>query len=103
MRLADALRDVEIGGKVVPFAQHHGPSRRIGSGDSQRRREHLEQVDRGAVGSDHLVRLRADQWRNPRAYALWHIEPPSVVPGADQPLPPLLMHDLRRPRRSATR
>ncbi len=55
------------------------------------RDDRLEQVGRGGVADDYLVRLRTDQRGDQTAEALRRVDP-AFVPAADQPFAPLPLH-----------
>ncbi len=78
---------MQVGGEVAGFA-HHGAALGI---VAQRGDDRLEQVGRGGVADDYLVRLRADQRGDQTAEALRRVDP-AFVPAADQPFAPLPLH-----------
>ena len=79
-----ALGDVQVGRKIAEFADD-GMSAGIGAQGSDDR---LEQVRRGGVADDHLIRSSADQRRDLCPDALRCLDP-TLIPAADQPLAPL--------------
>jgi hypothetical protein len=57
---AQGLGDVQVGGEVAAFADHHAARAVLLPGDGQRGRQRLVEVDRGGVGGHHLAGLGAD-------------------------------------------
>ncbi len=57
----------------------------------QRGRQHFEQIDRCRVGTDHLVKLCADQARDLGADPARQVDPVRCIPGADQAFAPLVL------------
>ena len=66
-------------------------SRVVAVGEARGGDQQLEQIDRGRIGDQHLVRLRPDQGRDLRAHAARHADPVAAVPAADQLLAPFLL------------
>ncbi len=83
------LGDMEVGREIAGLA-HHRVAVGIGA---QRRDQRLEQMRRGRVADDHLVRGGADQWGDLRADPLRRVDP-ALVPAADQPVAPLAGRDV---------
>ena len=93
---AEALGNVQIGGKVTAFTQHQAPLRRILRGHGKGCCQHFVEIDGGGVGHHHFIRTSADQRRNKVPQALRQVEPARRIPGANQPLAPLLGDHLGR-------
>src|SRR2546426_3884495 len=62
--------------------------------DAQRLRQQLEQVDRGAVGDEHLAGLSADHFGDLVPDARRSLDPVGVVPTRDEPAAPFLADHL---------
>src|SRR2546426_3252164 len=62
--------------------------------DAQRLRQQLEQVDRGAVGDEHLAGLSADHFGDLVPDARRSLDPVGVVPTTDEPAAPFLADHL---------
>ena len=85
------LGDVEVGGEVVPFGHDHPTPGMIDFGDPQRRRQHLEQVERGGVGHHGLAGPTPDDHRQLVTQLPGQAEPVRSVPAPDQPGTPLVL------------
>ena len=91
-QIGDAAGDVQVGMEIARFGQQRRPVRQLRRGDQQ-----LEQVHRGRIGDDHLVRLGADQGRHLGAEPLRRADPVVGVPAPDQRIAPLLGDHLPHP------
>ena len=98
MALAQGLGNIQIGWEVAALANDNPPRRVRMLRNANGRRQHLEQIHRGAIRRHHFVSAGTDQGGDACAQALGQVKPTCRVPGPNQPLPPLLLHHLRRPR-----
>jgi hypothetical protein len=90
-----ALQDIEVGGEVAGLRQDHLAAgiERQGAGGQ------LEEVHRGRVGGDHLVRPGPDQPGDLAADAGRCVDPAGGVPALDEVGSPLGLQGLGHPRR----
>ena len=89
---AQAFSDVEVCWEVAAFTHHPFFCGVVLRGNRQRCGQHLEQVDRGAVGGHYFIGIGPNQRGNAIAQTLRQAEPTGCVPGADQTLAPFLGH-----------
>ena len=84
-----SLHDIKIGGEIFALGQNRAP-RRI---ERERRRQNLEQIDRGGVGDDRFAFAGTDQPSDFGPHTHLQIDPAMNVPAADQvPAPFLFDH-----------
>ena len=93
---AEAFGDIQIGREVAAFAQHHASFGRVLRGHGKGCCQHFVQVDGGGVGHHHFAHTGANQGGDQVPQALRQIEPARRIPGANQPLAPLLGDHLGR-------
>jgi hypothetical protein len=79
--------DVEIGVEIAGFREELVPR----GGEGGRGDDQLEQVHRGRIGDDDLVRLRPDQGCDGGADALRRLDPAARIPASDQLRAPFLL------------
>ena len=89
---AQCFGNVQIGGKVAALTDDRLALRGIVADQVQGGAENFVQVDRRAVGGDHLVDAGSDQARDFVANAPWGFEPTCAVPAADQAFAPFDIH-----------
>lgn len=84
------LRHVQVGRKVIRRERINFRSGFSASAAASV----FEQVHRGRVGADHLVRAGADQTGDLAADARWRIDPVARRPSPDEHASPLFLNDL---------
>ena len=90
-----SLRDIEVGREVLRARDRITLRPGI---EPQRRRQQLEEIDRGGIRDHHLAVTGADQPRDLVADALGQLDPAMPVPAGDEVFAPFLLDDRARSR-----